>query len=961
MHDSEPIQDSLARNEASISFGSFRVRPERQLLLDGEQPVPIGGRAFDILLALVDRAGDLVTKEELIARVWPGIAVDESNLRAQVSALRRALGDGRGSGRYVATVPGRGYRFVAPVVRTQSRPERDDAADRKRTLPVRLTPLVGREAVVGAIAERLKRRRFVTVVGTGGIGKSSTALAVAGALSPSYESGVSFIDLAPLANARHLPIALAANLGLSIVSDDPTPGVIAALRERSALVVLDGCEHLVDAAAVLAERLLRGAPGVHVLATSREPLRADGESVHRLPPLEAPPAAAAPSAAEALTYPAVQLFVERAAACVDGFALSDADAPFAAEICRRLDGLPLAIELVAGRVDAFGVRGVAERLDDRFRLLAPGRSTAPARHQTLHATLDWSWEHLREPERMVLRRLSAFSGIFTLETASAVAGDAAFGPAEVADRIANLVAKSLISADLSRPTGAYRLLDTTRAYAREKLRESGELRAVSRRHAEYYRTFFMEGRAELESRPVAELTAAHRYWTDELRNALDWSFSVGGDPELGVALTVATLPIGLKLSMMDECRARVERALAHVPSPEPGDAANADRRMRLLAALGANLMNTRGSSVEIRAAWSEALALAEDLGDVDFQLRALWGLWASEFTNADFRTALATAKRFRGVAKAAEDPRDAAVGERLIGIAHFMLGDLAAGRRHTEAMLAGYQGVTRHSDTIRFVVDQRLAAQGILAAILWLQGRPDRAAALARSTLDEAIATGHGLTICQTLSDSVCPIAMLSGDLATAGRFSALLRETAASHSLDVWCAWARCFDAVLLGQQRDPASVERELRAAFDSICPVVFHPRYATSLASLAESLGRAGEVDRARAGIDDALDHCRKVGQGWILAELLRVQGELIRLGSDPCSADRAEACFVASIDDARQRGALSWELRSATSLARLWRDTGRGAEARELLAPVHGRFEEGFGTADLVAAARLLEEV
>jgi predicted ATPase/DNA-binding winged helix-turn-helix (wHTH) protein len=957
MRDSEAMQDAPERGESSISFGAFRLQPERQLLLAGESPVPIGGRAFDILVLLVDRAGQLVTKEELVERVWPGISVDESNLRAQVAALRRALGDGHRDARYVATVPGRGYRFVAPVVRTRTPRDPSDVARHARALPSRLTPLVGRAAVVDAIGERLRRRRFVTLVGTGGIGKSSTALAVADAVSPSYENGVCFVDLAPFTDARQLPIALASRLGLSVVSDDPTPGVIASLRDRSTLVVLDGCEHFVEASAVLAETILRDAPGAHLLATSREPLRADGESVHRLAPLEVPPDSMPPRAAEALSYSAVQLFAERVAACVDGFELSDAEAPYAAEICRRLDGLPLAIELAAGRVDAFGVRGVAERLDDRFRLLTRGRSTAPPRHQTLHATLDWSWELLREPERMVLRRLSVLSGSFSLEAAAGVAGDPALGPEEVADRIANLVAKSLVSADVSHSTGAYRLLDTTRAYAGEKLRESGELRAVSRRHAEECLRYFERGRAGFGTRSVAEWTASYPRWADDLRSALDWAFSEGGDPALGVSLTVATLPIGFQLSMMHECRSRVERALKHVPL---ADAGSAEPRMRLFAALGADLMQTGGSSKEIRATWCQALELAEELGDVDHQLRALWGLWACDFTDAEFRAALATAGRFREVARKSQDSCDLAVGERLIGIARFVLGDLAEARSHFEAMLARYEGVTRHSDIVRFVFDQRAGTRSVLASILWLQGFPDRAAALSRETLEDVLATGHGLSICNTLSDSACPLAMLGGDLDAAMRHSALLRETAASHSLDVWCAWVRCFDAVLLAQRHGPRSVVGELRAAFDGICPGAFHPRYATLLAALAEALGRGGDVDRARAGIDDTLEHCRRVGQGWVLAELLRVQGELARLGSDPRADPRAEECFLASIDDAHRRGALAWELRSATSLARLWRDTGRAAEGRERLAATLARFDEGFGTADLVAAAQLLGE-
>jgi predicted ATPase/DNA-binding winged helix-turn-helix (wHTH) protein len=480
MADLEPTQGPRDPAEASLSFGSFRLQPARQLLLDGDRPIAIGGRAFDILIALVDRAGELVTKEELVARAWPEISVDESNLRAQVAALRRALGDGRGGVRFVATVPGRGYRFVAPVSPSDRAKRLLDAGQLRRALPARLTQPIGRADVVRAIGNQLKRRRLVTIVGTGGIGKTTAALAVAEAMEPSYEDGVCFIDLTPLAGARHVPAALASVLGLSIVSDDPTPAAVAFLHERRMLLVFDGCEHFVGAVAAFAEQVLRGAPGARVLATSREPLRADGESVHRLTPLEVPPAQASIGAAEAQTFSAVELFVERASSCIDGFELSDADAPLVAEICRRLDGLPLAIELVARRIDAFGVRGVAEHLDDRFRLLSRGLATAPPRQQTLQATLDWSWECLPEDERAILRRLAVFAGSFTLEMASAIVGDAA----DAVDGVASLVARSLVAAEVSGTAAIYRLLDTTRAYALARLVESGEYDRIARRHAE---------------------------------------------------------------------------------------------------------------------------------------------------------------------------------------------------------------------------------------------------------------------------------------------------------------------------------------------------------------------------------------------------------------------------------------------------------------------------------------------
>jgi Transcriptional regulatory protein, C terminal len=326
----------------------------------------------------VDRPGELVGKEELIARVWRGTFVEEGNLKFQVGGLRRALGDGRGGRRYIATSPGQGYRFVAPVtVAEASTPAAAAPTRQNHNLPQQLTRLIGRADPVSRIVARLQRHRLLSIVGPGGIGKTSVAIAVAEASVNTYEHGVWLVDLAPVANPDLVATTLALVLGFDIRSDDPVPGLVAALGERQLLLVLDNCEHVIEAAATLAAAILRGAAGVHILATSREPLRVEGEHVERLPPLSSGAPSGHLSADEALAFPAVELFVERAAERLDEFELTDEDAPVVAEICRKLDGIPLAIELAAARVETFGMRGLATHLDDRFRLLTSGRRSGP--------------------------------------------------------------------------------------------------------------------------------------------------------------------------------------------------------------------------------------------------------------------------------------------------------------------------------------------------------------------------------------------------------------------------------------------------------------------------------------------------------------------------------------------------------------------------------------------------------
>src|SRR6266567_4699788 len=355
-------------DEQAISFGPYRLLAAQRLLLEGDKPVRLGSRAFDTLAALVGRAGEVVGKEELIARVWPQTFVEDANLKIQVSALRRALGDGHAGRRFIVTVPGRGYNFVAPV--SLEEPPRASlpptiAPAGVHNLPLAVTRMIGRDETVTALISRLSRERLVTVVGPGGIGKTTVALAVAERMSANYEHGVWLVDLAPLGDPRLVPSAVATVLGLRLHAEDPLPGLVAGLRDRRMLLLLDNCEHVIEAAAGLATAVLGGTPGVTILATSRELLGVSGERGYRLGPLSGPQPLSEQSAAEAAAFPAVQLFVERVTDVVEDFALTDANAPLIAEICQRLDGLPLAIEFAAPRVAVLGLEGLANRSEER--------------------------------------------------------------------------------------------------------------------------------------------------------------------------------------------------------------------------------------------------------------------------------------------------------------------------------------------------------------------------------------------------------------------------------------------------------------------------------------------------------------------------------------------------------------------------------------------------------------------
>jgi predicted ATPase/DNA-binding winged helix-turn-helix (wHTH) protein len=468
----------------SISFGAFRLLPTRQLLRAGKA-VSLGSRALDILIVLLERPGELVGKDELMARVWPKTFVEPANLTVHIAALRRALGDGRDGNRFLVNTPGRGYRFVAPVAFDMKPSELAVAASKpKHNLPARLTPLVGRDNIVDDVAKKLSRVRLLTVVGPPGVGKTSVAFAAAQQVFEQCDHDVRMIDLAAFHEPQFAAAPFAEALGLEIRSEEqPLPKLLAALGDKPMLLVLDNCAHVVGAAAEFALNVLRRVAGARILATSREPLCVEGENVYRLSPLDCPRVASTLTAAEALTSPAARLFAERAAASLRGFELDDGNASVVAEICRNLDGVPLAIEVAAARVGAIGLEGVAACLTDPLGLLADGYRTKPPRQRTMGTAIDWSFELLTDLQKSILRRLSVFAGAFTLQAAARVAADLGHSESEIVGNVLELVDKSLIMTDGVGRNPQLRLLGTTRIYVKAKLADADVAEKAVRRRS----------------------------------------------------------------------------------------------------------------------------------------------------------------------------------------------------------------------------------------------------------------------------------------------------------------------------------------------------------------------------------------------------------------------------------------------------------------------------------------------
>jgi predicted ATPase/DNA-binding winged helix-turn-helix (wHTH) protein len=891
-----------------LRFGEFELAPIARALWRRGQPVKIGSRALDILITLALRPGQILSKQDLTKLVWSGAFVDETALRVGVSAVRKVLGaDGD---RYIATVPGRGYCFVLEVEAT-SATQTAEPSRSKRLQPPRLpgqfSRVVGRNEVIAALATEATRRRLLSLVGSGGIGKTTVAVAVADQLRETYDA-VAFVDLVPIENDTQMAAAVAAALGLNRrLGESPIDEIAAAVGDRRVLIVLDNCEHLVDLAAVFVEALIGSAPGVTILATSRERLRAAGEWVHQLAPLEAPPERPALTASEARSYPAAELFEERAAFALGGYKISDADAPHVAEVCRRLDGIALAIELAAGRLLGLGVVGLANSLEDRFAILTRGRRTALPRHQTLRATLDWSYRLLSTEEQAALRSLSVFCDGFTLDDAAFLMGPTT--PAgEANDRLTSLLDKSLVTARLEGQTFRFRLLDTTRAYGQDKLEESGEATAKRRRHAQ---RFLEVCRAFA---PGEEGQSSLRQATADIRAALDWSLVRGGDLSLGVDLTSAATPVFLAISLLREHKKHLDLALDCIEAS---------------AGAGATSETALRSEMSLRMAvvLAEYYTKGQGLAPQQQLERARELQYARLFVAA--------------AAHGASDPILQSRCNRMLarGLSHMGQHDCA--QQHIEQALPPSRLATPRAALHAYDADDITAARAIYARILWLRGYPDDAKAEAERCLAEALKVGHEQSTCWAIIFNIGPVAIWRGDIGHAEYLADLLLERS-QRVFEHYYDWGLLYRQFLKGDGSQTSRLGSDCHSDAKITLPI-----QADLFATFNGA--NAGPDALASAQVDENI---------WCAPELLRVRAARLVSGGDKTNGDKAEAILSGSFRVAQQQGAKAWELRTVTTLAQLYLQSGRADEARAVLEPTLNGFAQGHDTRDLRAAIRVM---
>ncbi len=929
--------DQHRDGELVVSFGPFQLIASRRQLLESGKQVKLGSRAFDILALLVAQAGTLVSKEELMAKVWPKTVVEDINLRVHVAAVRRALGGDDAGNQFIVNTVGRGYSFIAPLTIVEKPLLPPAATFQTNNLPTTLTRMVGRTTEFESLLRLVKSQRLVTIVGAGGVGKTTLALAVMRALIDAFRDGVHFVDLAAATDEAALMAAFAAALNISVSKETPKRDLIDFLTTKDCVLLIDNCEQVIAGVARLVEALLKASPGVRALTTSREPLGAEGECQYRIAPLSFPGEEPALTAQSARQHSAVQLFVERAMTGEHTFELNDTNARIVANICRTLDGLPLAIELAAAGVAVLGLNELALRVHDQVSRAPSGRRTAAARHQTLQATLDWSYNLLSVDEQVAFRRLSVFNGQFAMDAAAGLVARGKIQYNEAVGAVMGLAEKSLIVTDAAGTILLHRYLNTVRSYAFDKLRASEDFTWIQRWYADQVLKLMRQAELAWQSLDRANWIASYGYAIDDVRAALDWAFSAEGDIALGASLTSISMPFGLQLGRIQEFRARIEHALyslRSLPSPQP----EIESRLQdTLAMLTVNLKRTQPAEAIEETKRGDSV---EGISAPRNRLSPLLRKAIFQIEGGDYEGAVKTASRMSTVAQQAGDQLAVLTANRVAAQAHHFCGNHGQARAYAERVL----GDPAKSIPVSYVpvqTDRRVWMRIVLARTAWIEAQHGEAQHFTDEAVELAIADSP-FALCQVLAFAACPILIWNGEFELAREHVRTLMRETRRHGLNNWAAYGEWY--------------EMALNSGNDALA------KGETSAVRLAEIATPSGllldtilSINPWIAGVDPR----GLPASGWAAPERLRVQGEYA-LREDPEDvAEKAESLFRLAFDHAKRQRAATWQARSAISLGTLWSNQGRKDEAKALIADVVSRFSDRAGSRDINTVRALLK--
>lgn len=907
-----------------VHFGEWSLFPgERRLECRG-QTVKLGSRALDLLVALALRKGEVVGTRELMNHAWPKTVVTDASLRLHIWELRKALSAASPDNRdLILNVPGRGYLLADVQASTAGHAAAMPSTSRDMLVQP-MGRVFGRDAMVRHVLDLVSARPIVTLVASGGMGKTTVARQV---LRVNNEAGASavWVDLSSVDTDDQVAPEAARAAG-AVGPGDPTALLIQLLRSRGpVLLVLDCCERAVAGVTTLSECLIRQLPGLRIVATSREPLHAEGEFIVRLPPLEVGPADASDPVQRG---PAVDLFIDRAQ--VAGLPLQlPRDLPSIARICNRLDGVPLAIELAAAHLVGFGVDDLAALIGSGFELGSLGRRTASERHKTLEATFEWSYQLLDEADRHILEWLAVFEGGASLQAILGVLTGTGLDPTQVAHGLARLVDKSLVKLVPHEAGSFYRLLDTTRAFAARRLRDRGDVLVARRSHAQYMLRAVSASQVEGDDGWAVEWFGSRAPNLVNLRSALMWSSSEASAQSLAIALAAASAPTFLQLSLLDECEQTCERALALLPGL---DSAHGEEATRLMAYRGGAMLGTRGPSDETLAVLSAAQSRADEARDGPSRALALSGLfWLWIYRGEPIAANRVAAALYEATAG---NPTSALLRDHSMAYASTLIGD------HEDA-LARLKDVQKrslqlsHGKLMRIGSDPNVFNRVFRVKTHWLRGEIFQARSLYESHLASLQKPEHGLYYCWALNEVVIPMHCFLGEWCAARAAARDLARAATRQTMAVRQHAAACATLAidLLQGQGDVAtymdSVESLRRGHFASLLP------WLDGVAA-QQALAR-GQPSLATQLMDRAIAECDRTGSRWWLPELHRIHGAAL-LASEHVGDRRSgvkhlrRACEVAQAQNAAAlnlSAAVTWGLSMSGNLNEEVRDCLKAA--------------------------------
>lgn len=790
-------------HRGTIQLGDLTIELETHTLYRGSEAISIGSRAFDILVVLAIAEGRLVTKDELMAAVWPNTVVEENNIQVHLSSLRKIFRAGRN---LIVTVPGRGYRLVrpepnGPATLAKSAAEPDGIFNTRASC----AGLIGREDEIERALDLPRTAPLVTIVGAGGVGKSSLAREVACRFAAELERPARHVELATTRDREGAIEALSKTLAPGSGSVSADIGELAWSSDRDdCLLLIDNAEHLIADVADIAHRLASANRRMRILITSREPLRITSETVFRLGPLGVPFPGAAD--AEIAAAPAVKLLRERANAHQQGLADDSNHLQVMADICRRLSGYPLAIELAEARLPALGFKDIHERLDDQLSILVGGYRTALPRHRSLRASFDWSYSLLTADQAAVFRRTGVFITPFTFHALCSVASDTSVSMNDVINCASDLVAKSLLSVQFDGAVARYKTTEFARSYGLAKLSACGEAHTVRAHHAHFVAdrlSLFAAGDEQRQELLNETFIEAH--------NALDWAFSIDGDLRAGIDLSSILVDVCLRNGMIEECARYASQAL-DVLANFPDAVVSEVSRMRLMAALASALPHVGGNIKEVEDVWLDVLERAVSANDSELHLRALYGLWDTCITQGRIIESESIALRVRLRVQSKGSEWQVMLADLIFALSLHCLA------RHEEAKLGLTDAVDRlmrlrqqtsGSETIP--IEPLVFCSGTLARIVWLQGQSAEAISVIEALVVHVLPQTQEPTIPHVLGAVVIPLAMLAGDLAKTSDYLDIMHSHSKQRKLTHWLEYAdalRGCHNILAGEIRSGLSV---------------------------------------------------------------------------------------------------------------------------------------------------------